>query len=432
MPFWILNSGFWILSLLASAQATECADWRECRTKALEAASAGEYEAFHDLAWRAAQKGPPRDADLMYLVARAQALSGRPSDALVMLRRLAEMGVPTDAVSSDEFERVRALAGWADVAGLFDSRDPASTTAPPAAAAPSPSAPGPEKGPPAPSSTNAVEDALRFDAISFVAAGLGYDAVSRRFVVGDRDARKLFVVDEGSRRANDLVGAASAGFYAIAGLDIDPRRGDLWVVSVEEGQPGAAAAHRLQLVSGRLLETLAVPAALLPVRFADVAVTADGAVLALDVAGRRIFRARLGAHELEVAATLDVDEPTSLAPAPGSTVYVSHAGGLVRVDLASNRASPVTAQESSVELSGLERVRVRGNWLVAVQRVDGESRRVVRLGLNDRGRRVMSSKILDASAPASAASAATLVGDSFYYLSAGRSGEKVVRRVPLR
>ncbi len=409
----------WLLVLLLSVQAPECADWRECRTQALEAASRGEYEAFHDLAWRAAQKGPPRDSDLMYLVARAQALSGRPSDALVMLRRLAEMGVTTDAVSSDEFERVRALAGWPDVAALTVT-----------SVAPSASAPGPEKGPPA--SSNAVEDALRFDAISFVAAGLGYDAVSRRFVVGDRDARKLFVVDEGSRRANDLVGAASAGFYAIAGLDIDPRRGDLWVVSVEEGQPGAAAAHRLQLVSGRLIETLAVPAALLPVRFADVAVTADGAVLALDVAGRRIFRARLGAHELEVAATLDVNEPTSLAPAPASTVYVSHAGGLVRVDLASNRASPVTAQESSVELSGLERVRVRGNSLVAVQRVDGESRRVVRLSLNDRGRRVTSSKILDASAPASAASAATLVGDAFYYLSAGKSGERVVRRVPLQ
>ena len=411
----------WLLVLLLSVQAPECADWRECRTQALEAASRGEYETFHDLAWRAAQKGPPRDSDLMYLVARAQALSGRPSDALVMLRRLAEMGVATDAVSSDEFERVRALAGWADVAALTAT-----------SAAPSPSAAGPEKGLPAPTSTNAVEDALRFDAISFVAAGLAYDAVSRRFVVGDRDARKLFVVDEGSRRANNLVGAASAGFYAIAGLDIDPRRGDLWVVSVEEGQPGAAAAHRLQLVSGRLIETIAVPVALLPVRFADVAVTADGAVLALDVAGRRIFRARLGAHALEVAATLDVNDPTSLAPAPASTVYVSHAGGLVRVDLASNRASPVTAQESSVELSGLERVRVRGNSLVAVQRVDGESRRVVRLSLNDRGRRVMSSKILDASAPASAASAVTLVGDAFYYLSAGKSGERVVRRVSLR
>jgi hypothetical protein len=407
-----------VLSLIAQAPAPDCADWRECRTKALEAASRQEYEAFHDLAWRAVQKGPPRDPDLMYLVARSQALSGRPADALVMLRRLAEMKIPTDAVSSDEFERVRALPGWADVAALLDSRKPALAAA--------------EAAPPVPpAAPNTVEDALRFDAISFVAAGLGYDAVSRRFVVGNRDARKLFVVDEGSRRANDLVGAASAGFYAIAGLDIDPRRGDLWVVSVEEGQPGAAAAHRLQLVSGRLLETLAVPAALLPVRFADVAVTDDGAVLALDTAGRRIFRARFGGHALEVAATLDVRDPTSLAPSTATAVYVSHAGGLVSVDLASKRVSEITAQDS-IDLSGLDRIRMSGDSLVAVQRGTGDSRRIVRLGVNSRGTRVVSSKILDAAAPASAATAATVAGDAFYYLSAGASGEKVVKRVPLR
>jgi hypothetical protein len=415
-----------VFSLITQAPASDCSDWRECRTKALEAAARREFETFHDLAWRAAQKGPSRDPDLMYLVARAQSLSGRPADALVMLRRLAEMGIPTDAVSSEEFERVRALPAWAEFVALLESRTAAET--PPAA----PPAAAPPESPPAaaPRAANVVEDALRFDAISFVAAGLGYDAVSRRFVVGDRDARKLFVVDEGSRRANDLVGAASAGFYAIAGLDIDPRRGDLWVVSVEEGQPGAAAAHRLQLVSGRLLETLAVPAALLPVRFVDVAVTADGAVLALDVAGRRIFRARFGGHALEVAATLDVTEPTSLAPSGATFVYVSHASGLVSVDLASKRASQVVAQDS-IDLSNIERIRVRGDSLVAVQRGD-DSRRIVRLGINSRGTRVVSSKVLDAAAPASAATAATVAGDAFYYLSVSPAGEKVVKRVALR
>jgi hypothetical protein len=410
-----------VLSLVAQPALSECSDWKDCRTKALEAASRDDYDAFHDLAWRAVQKGPPRDPDLMYLVARAQSLSGRPADALVMLRRLAEMGIPTDAVSSEEFERVRALPAWAEFAALLESRKPASA---PSAAPPEPSAAA------APRPTNSVEDALRFDAISFTAAGLGYDAVSRRFVVGNRDARKLFVVDEGSRRANDLVGAASAGFYSIAGLDIDPRRGDLWVVSVEEGQPGAAAAHRLQLVSGRLLETLAVPAELLPVRFVDVAVTADGAVLALDAAGRRIFRARFGGHALEVAATLDVNEPTSLAPSHANGVYVSHAGGLVSVELGLKRVAQVQAQDT-IDLSGIERIRLRGDALVAVQRGD-DSRRIVRLGINSRGTRVVSSKILDAAAPASAATAATVAGDAFYYLSVAPSGEKVVRRVSLR
>ena len=141
-----------------------------------------------------------------------------------------------------------------------------------------------------------VEDALRFGAISFVAAGLGYDVVSRRFVVGNRDARKLFVVDEGSRRASDLVGAASARFLryrrprhrSAAGRS---RGRQPWRKGSPEPRPLTAPAR-----SGRLLETPPSPAALLPARFTDVAVTDDGAVLALDTAGRRIFRARFGGH----------------------------------------------------------------------------------------------------------------------------------------
>jgi hypothetical protein len=415
-----------LLFVLTVLQGTECADWRECRAQALEAAAREEYDTFHDLAWRAVQKGPPRDPDLMYLLARAQALSGRPADALVMIRRLAEMGVATDAATNEDFERVRSLAGWAEVSALAasaGSSTPSGVTSPAVpsrAASPSPAAAEPES------------DTIRFEAINFVAAGLAYDAVSRRFVVGDRDGRKLFVVDQRSRRANDLVGAISAGFHAIAGLDIDPRRGDLWVVTVEDGEPGAAALHKLQLVSGRLLATLEVPAALLPARFTDVAVTPDGTVLALDAAAGRIFRARFGSRALGVAATLDASEVTSLAPARNGTVYVSHRAGLLRVDLDSGKSSRVSPQKSSVDVSGLERIRWRNGSLVAVQRGDGVTCRVVRLALSRSGRRVLSSETLEASAPASAATAATLAGDAFYYVAIGTAGDKVVRRLPLR
>ena len=47
------------------------------------------------------------------MLARAQSLSGRPLDALVMLQRLAA-GLATDAATSDDFRRVRALPGWED------------------------------------------------------------------------------------------------------------------------------------------------------------------------------------------------------------------------------------------------------------------------------------------------------------------------------
>ncbi len=70
----------------------DCKGWQECRQLALDAAAREDYNAFHDLAWRALQAGPKNDPALMTLLARAQSLSGRPGDALVMLQRLAAMG----------------------------------------------------------------------------------------------------------------------------------------------------------------------------------------------------------------------------------------------------------------------------------------------------------------------------------------------------
>ena len=86
----------------------------ECRQLALDAAERQDYNAFHDLAWRALQPGPKNDPSLMLMLARAQSLSGRPHDALVMLQRLVAMGVATDAATNDDFRFVRALPAWAD------------------------------------------------------------------------------------------------------------------------------------------------------------------------------------------------------------------------------------------------------------------------------------------------------------------------------
>src|SRR3954469_25209683 len=109
---------------------TDCQDWHECRELAVDAAARQDYERFHDLAWRTVQMGPKNDPALMYQLARAQSLSGRPADALVMLQRLAQMGTKTDAATDDDFRRVRALPGWSQ----FDAAAaPSSETQPPPA-----------------------------------------------------------------------------------------------------------------------------------------------------------------------------------------------------------------------------------------------------------------------------------------------------------
>src|SRR4051812_13290213 len=110
---------------------TDCQEWHECRELALDAAARQDYERFHDLAWRTVQVGPKNDPALMYQLARAQSLSGRPGDALIMLQRLARMGTKTDAATNDDFRRVRALPEWAEfesAAGGLAKSQPATTT----------------------------------------------------------------------------------------------------------------------------------------------------------------------------------------------------------------------------------------------------------------------------------------------------------------
>ena len=95
------------------------------------------------------------------------------------------------------------------------------------------------------------EDRLHLAAGALEPVGLAYDSASRRFVVGDGHDNKLIVADEVFNHVNDLIGATSAGFGRLSAVEIDTRRGDLWVTSSEAN--GLASIHKLQLVSGRVL-----------------------------------------------------------------------------------------------------------------------------------------------------------------------------------
>ncbi len=401
--------------LLALQSPPSCPDAASCRAEAEAAAARGDVEAFHDLAWRAVQKGRPNDPALMFLLARAQSVSGRPGDALVMLTRLADMHAPVDLTLPD-FERVRQLPGWEALAVRVGGP---SSPAGPAASAEPPRAPASSSAPPAP----ATPDSLPFDVPDgFRAFAMAHDSVSRRFVVGDAPSRRLLVVDEVSRHVVPYVSAASAGFYdQLTALTVDARRGDLWVVSAKgAASDSASILHKLQLVSGRGLMDLRPAESLSPVRFVDVAVTADGTVLALDAAGGRLFRLRPGSRSLEVAQRLEAGGLRALAAPDEHTAFVASDRGVLRVDLASHA---VQAIKSVDDLSGFISLAWRNGALIGVQRAAGASL-VVRVALDGAGMRAQPRAILAASP---SPIVGTLAGGSFYYLVDG-----TIKRLSLR
>ena len=452
------------------APRPDCKEWHECRQMALDAAARQEYETFHDLAWRAVQTGPKNDPDLMYMLARAQSLSGRPGDALVMLQRLVQMGRKTDAATNDDFRRVRALPGWAEIEGgtgpalaaatappppppasIPSNKEPAAVApsrdvdtrklredSKPSAAAPGISAP-PSKPVDARSTASALAiDSLRFTATASTPAGLAYDAVSRRFIVADREARKLTVVDEFSQHVANLASAQSAGFGSIAALEIDTRQGNLWVVSTDTGSndPASTASdqalhttlHKLQLISGRVLQSFVLPARLGAARFADVAVTPDSTVLALDDSGQRIIRLRAKSADLEIAATLN-DRPITIAPASDTRAYVATAEGIVVIDLASRAVTKLKAA-SGVNLARVSRLRWHKGSLVGIQQ-NGGAYQAVRFTLDASGSRATRQQVLDASLPTIEPTAATVAGGVLYYLASGDGSEMVIRKITL-
>jgi len=394
-----------------SPRAPDCTDWRECRQMVETALETGELDHAQDLAWRAVQRGPKDDPELMFLLARAQSRSGRPHDALVMIRRLAERGVRTAADTHPDLERMRALPGWAEAEGLVARANAGESDPPPPASAPAkaPAAIGkpararnasPSTGsaaadvaPPsdttsAPSRSDSsvgVGEALRFNGSRFVAAGLAYDAVSHRFVIGDRDGRKLQVVGVGLDHAVDLVRAESAGFFNVHALDIDTRRGDLWVVSADE-TGSAGALHRLQLVSGRPLQAVAFGGDLLPLWPVDLAVTDGGAVIVLDRDGR-LLRLRPGGTTAEPLMPLELEGATSLTATGENVLFVASRKGLSRVDLTS-KAITALAAPADTSLAGFERLRVYRGGLVGLQTDADGTRRIVRLELTANRRRV--------------------------------------------
>lgn len=409
-----------------------CRQWRECQQLAREAYARGDYEQFHDLAWRAVQTGPPRNTELLYLLARAQSLSGRPHDALVLLGRLVEMGFIGAAAADDDFRAVRQLRQWPEL-------ETALTTPP--AAAPAPTVPTPSLPPPtadAPvAAPRTMQDTLRIPGIVLGSAGLAYDRASSRFIVADGGQRKLLVIDERLGHTIDLVTSASAGFYDITGLEIDPVRGDLWVVSSEPPSAApdhtpASALHKLQLVSGRPLERWPCPAELQPCRLQDVAVTRDGGILVLDTMGNRILRWRASSHAFTPVATLRVRKPTSLAPAGDRIVYVAHESGIARVDTSSGAVESLTGSHD-VQLSGFERIRWARDSVVGVQHLADGSQRAVRIKVV--GGRAPRIDIVDGSIAATDDSLATASGNEFYVLVHVRGSdadEVVIRRSVVR
>ena len=242
-------------------------------------------------------------------------------------------------------------------------------------------------------------------------------------MVADEGSNTLKIVAEASGHAMDLVSPGWAGNYRTRAIAIDHRRGDLWAAGVEGTQ---SAIHRLQLVSGRRLETIAAPTDAGTTSFAALSVAAN-ALFILDTAGRRVFSLASGSQQLRVEASLPNDLELLGLAHTSTALYVSHSAGVMRIDL-SSRGQRALSTPKNINASGLRSLAWDNGLLYAVQQSDGAAA-TVRVRLNTSGTAITALERIE---PARS-NAATLAGGLYHYLGDRTDGSGAAfRRVQTR
>jgi len=333
-----------------------------------------------------------------------------------------------DAATNEDFARVRALPGWPEVEALMTGAAP-----PPAPPRPAEPTPPPRredrKTDEPPAKANARADAARTPekadgppalSAALDPVGLAYDAVSRRFIVGDRRTDKLVVIDPVFKRASDMVGSA-AGFFGVTAFAIDRERGDLWVTN---SRAGRAALQKLQLVSGRVLfSATQADETARAAHFVDVAVSPAGQVFVLDAGSRRLMRVRPGRQSLELAADIVAASATSVAALDDQAALVAYDAGLMRVDLDQHAITPISGAPS-----GLACIRLHRGAIIAMQKT-GDRMAIVKLTMKNARSVATETLVSDVELPSP--TSFTIDGDTLHYV-ARVDGETTIRRLRLR
>jgi hypothetical protein len=338
---------------------------------------------------------------LAYHYARALALTGSADSALALLFRLAA----EDAVSVFDAPADSAFAALAPtpafralVARIQQARRPVSRS----------------------------RTAFELPERDLVPEGTAYDGPTRTLYLSSFYKRKIVAVSaEGVARDFTRPGQDALG--PVAGLEVDPRRRELWAATIhlpggavpvlDRSLLGVGALHRYDLVSGRLIRRyLLRPAGDLQHGFNDLTVLPNGDVYTTDSGGGGIYRVPHGRDTLvEVLPPGSYLFPNGITRSDdGRALFIAHGGGIDRMELSSGYRERLAAPDS-LNLSWVDGLAFYRNSLIAHQ--PSGHQRVVRLYLDPGQRRVTRSEIIERHHPRFAQpTTGEVVGDTYYYI----------------
>jgi hypothetical protein len=260
--------------------------------------------------------------------------------------------------------------------------------------------------------------AFRTDSVGLVAEQVERDPRTGAFLLGSIARRAVYRVDARGR-VTPLVGT-SAGLGQVIGMEVDARRGVLWIAShhpARDGGPPRAELVGVSADDGRVVRRVATPTPDGPHLLNDIVIIADtmyatdsfaGAVYRLPLAASADTLLPLGAGGLAY--------PNGIAPSPdGRALVVATAWGLVRVPRDGGAYARVAAPPGA-SLASIDGLYLAGGALVGVQNALGFSR-AVRLATSAAGDTVSAVDVLESRHPAHALpTTGVLSRDTLFYV----------------
>jgi sugar lactone lactonase YvrE len=305
-----------LLLIASTVTADDLADSRRLQREGLAAYQEKKPVLFLEKI-RAASALRPQHPTLLVQLAVALAANEQYREAAGVLDRVAAMGF-VYALDDAELQPVRALPEFAGAARRF-----AANAQP----------------------IGSAKKERTIDKLGLIPEGMAYDARGKRWFVSSVRTGAILVVNPGGE-----VQTFADVPWGVFGMAVDAKRGVLWATTtalpqVEEFRAedkGKSALLRIDLATGRVLETLRAPQDAdheSEHHFGDVAVAADGQVYVSDSGSPVIFR--VAPSGLEPFLRGPFESMQGIAPA-GKVLYVAdYSKGLFAVDLRTRDVHPL-------------------------------------------------------------------------------------------
>jgi hypothetical protein len=289
----------------------------------------------------------PDEPEILYALAKAEALAGDSAAALKHLSRVVAMGYGVGAetdpafaslISRDEF---RALAP-----AIAENARPVTHSAP----------------------------AYTVTEADLIPEGIAWDPGTRSLFLGSLSKHKIIVVSPDGK-VRDFVPSGRDGLPLVLGLKVDRDRtpGSLWACT-SEGDPaeGESASRRsflfrFDLESGKTLQKISSPPGGRHL-FNDLAIARNGDVFLTDSEEGSFYRLPAGTESLDRLVPADtLVYPNGIALSDdGRLLYVAHAGGILLWEVTKRRSFPLAAPDG-VALAGIDGLSFWRGALIGVQ-----------------------------------------------------------------